>query len=403
MPRYRYQAKRGPGETHAGVLDGENEHAVAARLRDMGFIPIVIEHCPDDKSEHRLQSVFARIRLKDKNLFFRQLANLFESGMPLVRALNTLEAQTRNPKMRAMIAQLRDDIQQGASFAEALERQSPIFSPVQCSLVRAGETGGMLDEVLWRIVDFGEREDDVRGKALAAMTYPAFLLVAATVALFILVTFVFPKFTKVFEDFDVNLPWITWVVMSICRFMEQFWWLVLLTIALCAAIAVRFIRSENGKKLFDARILTIPVIGTVVHRYQMAQFARVFGTLLDNGVPVLSALEITASTLSNKAISEEVLRIRELVSKGESIHDALQLCRHFPPMVISMFAVGEESGRLGAVTKRMADAYDNEVDRAVRTLTALLEPTMILVIGSVVGILVIAMLLPMLTLSANVS
>jgi len=384
-------------------MEGESDRAVAARLREMGYIPICVEPCPEEITSRRFSLLFSRIRLKDKNVFFRQLANLFESGMPLVRALQTLESQTENPKMKRVIETLRSDIQEGASFADALEQHPRVFSPVQCSLVRAGETGGMLDEVLWRIVDFGEREEEVKGKALAAMAYPAFLLVAATIALFILITFVFPRFTKVFEDFEISLPWITVAVMAVCTFMERFWWAVVLGIVVLALVVSRYIRSESGKETVDTRLLALPLIGRVAQRYQMAQFARVFGTLLDNGVPILTALDITAKTLSNKAIAKEISRIRDLVSKGESIHESLQQCLYFPPMVINMFAVGEESGRLGPVTKRMADAYDNEVERAVRTLTALLEPIMILVIGSVVGVLVIAMLLPMLTLSAHVT
>lgn len=403
MPRFRYEVKIEPGRNLAGVVDAESERAALAKLREMGYVPISLEESDRERPQDARRHVLTRIRLKDRNVFFRQLANLFESGMPLARALATLTAQTPNPKMAAVIARIREDIQRGDSFADALERHPGIFSPVQCSLVRAGESGGMLDEVLWRIVALGEQQEEIRGKAFAAMVYPLFLLITAAVALFILVSFVFPKFTKVFVDFDVSLPWITVAVMAVCGFMERFWWTVFPVAIVVTALIVRLVRSDEGRKFIDARMLGAPVIGDVVHRYQMAQFARIFGTLLDNGMPVLSALRITAATLGNKAVAEELDRVQERVAQGAGISDALQSCRHFPPMVVSMFAIGEESGRLGSVAKRMAEAYDNEVDRAVRTLTALLEPAMILLIGSVIGVLVIAMLLPMLTLSAHVS
>lgn len=406
MPRFHYKVKRGPGDPATGVIEAENQRAAAARLREMGYFPIAIEEdagpAAAEEAKDVLRHALIRIRLKDRNVFFRQLANLMEAGMPIVRALNTLKKQSTNPKLTATIEQLLENVKEGNGLAEALERQPDVFPPIYSNLVRAGESGGMLEDVLWRIVSFGEQEEDLRGKALSAMIYPIFLLLVSSTAVFILVSFVFPKFIKVFEDFNATLPLPTRIVMGLCDFMGNYWWAVILAIAALVGGFISYKRTEAGRRQLDILWLSIPVIGGVVQRFEMAKFARTLGTLMDNGVPVLTALRITTETLGNRAIAEELAQVHARVTEGDSISDGLTHTKHFPPMVVNMFAVGEESGRVGAVTNRIADAYDNEVDRAVKAMAALFEPVLIVVMGVIIGFLVIAMLLPMLTLSANV-
>lgn len=400
MPHFRYEVKKGPGETASGVLEAESQRAAVARLRDMGYFPIRVEEHADEESQRdTLRQALVRVRLKDLNVFFRQLANLIESGMPITRALRTLVDQTENPKMAKIIERLRDDVQKGNSFAEAMEEHPGVFTPIQCSLVRAGETGGMLEEVLWRLVSFGEQEEELRGKAFSAMVYPVFLLIVGTAAIFILVSFVFPRFVGVFEEFNVVLPLATRIVMTVCEFMGTWWWAVLLALGAAVYGAVRYVRTESGRRQWDVWLITAPVLGPVVQKYEMAKFSRTLGTLLDNGVPVLQSLRITAETMSSSVVREEVSTILAGVTEGEAMSESMSGTRYFPPLVISMFAVGEESGRIGAITKRLADAYDLEVDRAVKAMTSLFEPVMIVVMGAIIGFLVIAMLLPMLTLS----
>ncbi|HEX73068.1 MAG TPA: type II secretion system F family protein [Candidatus Hydrogenedentes bacterium] len=212
----------------------------------------------------------------------------------------------------------------------------------------------------------------------------------------------FPKFVAIFEEFDAQLPLATRIVMVICDFMGKWWWAVLLGLIALIASLVSYLRTDAGRRQFDTLVLRIPVVRDVVNKYEMAKFARTLGTLLDNGVPVLTALRITAETMSNRIVREEVSTIHAGVMEGDSMSESMRGAPHFPPMVISMFAVGEESGRIGAVAKRVADAYDTEVDRAVKAMTALFEPLLIVVMGVVVGFLVIAMLLPMLTLSSAI-
>ncbi|MBI5094901.1 MAG: type II secretion system F family protein [Candidatus Hydrogenedentes bacterium] len=403
MPRYQYEVKKGPGKPTTGVMEADSQRAAVIRLRDMGYFPISVEEMTGEEKQDSVKHALTRIRLKDRNVFFRQLANLIESGMPITRALSTLVEQAENPKLRKVIEQLRHDVQQGSTFADALERHPKLFSVMICNMVRAGETGGMLEGVLWRIVAFGEQEEELRGKAVGAMVYPAFLLLVGCVSVFILLSFVFPKFVLVLADFHAKLPLPTRIVMGVCEFMGSYWWLVLLGLAGVIGAVLYYVRTESGRKAFDRLILRLPVFGGVVQRYEMAKFARTFGTLLDNGVPILNALRITADTITNTAITAEVDRLHGRVTEGESMSEGLRHAQHFPPMVVNMFAIGEESGRLGAVTKRIAEAYDAEVDRAVKAMAALLEPMMIVLMGVVVGFLVIAMLLPMLTLSSSIS
>jgi len=402
MPQFKYQVRKGPGTLIDGVLDAESQRAAVARLRDMGYFPIAVEEYAGEEKQDVLRHKLVRVRLKDRNIFFRQFANLIESGMPITRALSTLAEQTENPKMAQIIEQLREDVQKGSSFAEAMERHPKLFPAMLTNMVRAGETGGMLEEVLWRIVTFGEQEEELRGKAFSAMIYPAFLLLVGSAAIFILVSFVFPKFVVIFEDFNAELPLPTMVVMAMCDFMGHFWWVVLLGLSGVILAVVSYFRTEAGRMNLDLLLLRIPAVNKVVQGYEMAKFARTLGTLLDNGVPVLTSLRVTVETLSNKAIAAEVDTVHARVTEGDSISDSLKQAQYFPPLVTSMFAVGEESGRLGAVTKRLADAYDNEVDRAVKAMAALFEPILIVIMGIIIGFLVVAMLLPMLTLSSTV-
>ncbi len=403
MPRFNYEARKGPGETSTGVIEAESQRAAIARLREMGYFPLSVEEAEAEEKKDVIREAFRRIRLKERNIFFRQLASLSESGMILTRALRTLADQTENRKLASLIDQLRDDVQKGNTLAEAMERHPKVFPTLYTSLVRAGETGGMLEEVLWRIVAFGEQEEELRGKATSAMVYPLFLLVVGSISIFILISFVFPKFRTVFDQFEARLPLPTEIVMAFCDFMGVWWWAVLLAFFTLAGMFVSYIRTEGGRRDWDRFVLRVPVVKQVVLKYEMAKFARTLGTLLDNGVPVLTAIKITGETLGNRLVRDEVELIHAGVMEGNAMSDILHDSKLFPPMVTSMFAIGEEGGRIGEVSKRVADVYDNEVDRAVKAMTALFEPLLIVVMGVIVGFLVIAMLLPMLTLGSLVS
>lgn len=405
MPQFRYEVKKGPEEKLSGTLEADSQRAAVARLRDMGYFPLTVEVVAEETATPRaiIKRVLQRIRLKDRNIFFRQLANLTESGMMLTRALRTIGEQAENTQLAAVVDDIRESVQQGATLADALAEHEHLFPPLYINLVRAGEAGGMLDEVLWRIVDFGEQEEALRGKFVSALIYPIFLSVVSSISVFILVSFVFPKFIGIFNEFNADLPLPTVIVMAVCNFMGSWWWAVLLGLAAAVWGGLRWAKSESGRAQWDGFVLRVPVVRGLVQKYEMAKFARTLGTLLDNGVPILTTLEITADTMSNRVIQEEVRRLHGGVVAGGAMSETLKGCAHFPPVVVSMFAIGEESGRIGTVTNRIADAYDLEVERAVKAVTALFEPLLIVVMGVIIGFLVIAMLLPMLTLSSAIS
>jgi type IV pilus assembly protein PilC len=401
MPQYSYIAKKGPEDTVSGQMEAENERAAANRLRDMGYFPVEVK-AAREKRQNVLTMKIGRIRKGDVTVFFQQLSRLMRAGLPLMRSLNTLKQQTDNPKLQDVIEKLYAGVQQGRTFAECLGDHPKVFPVMYSSMVSAGETGGMLEEVLERLAMFSDKEQQLRGKVISSMVYPCFLVVAGTVAVFILLSFVFPKFIELFDAFDAELPKPTLLLMAICDFMEHFWPLILVGLAAAAVALVQFRRSATGRMKIDTTLLRVPLFGTLIQRAEIAKFARTLGTLVDNGVPILNAIRVTGTTLTNRAIAKQMDVIHAAVTDGASLHESLQRADHFTPMAINMMAVGEESGMLGDVARQVADTYDVEVDRAVKNLTTMLEPMLILVMGAFVGFLVIAMMLPLFQISTLV-
>ena len=401
MPQYSYIAKKGPTDTVSGTLEAENERAAVHRLRDMGYFPIEVKES-QAKTRSGLAGKFGRIRKSDVMVFFQQLSRLMRAGLPIMRSLSTLKQQTDNPKLRDVVDELYRGVQQGRTFAECLADHPKIFPAMYSSMVGAGETGGMLEEVLDRLALFCQKEQQLRGKVVSSMVYPCFLVVAGTTAIFILLSFVFPTFVKLFDAFGAQLPAPTRLLIAICGFMEKFWWAVLLGVATCVLSLIKYRRSEQGRMSIDRTMLRLPLFGTLIQRAEIARFARTLGTLVDNGVPILNAIRVTGTTMTNSEMARQMDVIHSAVTDGASLHEALEKADHFTPMSINMMAVGEESGLLGDVARQVADTYDMEVDRAVRNLTTMLEPTLILIMGGFVGFLVIAMMLPLFQISTLV-
>jgi len=379
-------------------MEAENERTVASRLRDMGYYPIEVA---ENVKRHQsfLTRPLGRIRQSDITVMFQQLSSLIRAGLPLLRSLLTLREQTENRRLKEVIDGLYTGVQQGRTFADCLADRPKVFPVMYSSMVRAGETGGMLEDVLVRLALLSDKERQLRGKVVSALIYPCFLIVAGLGAIFILLSFVFPKFIEIFEDFGGELPAPTKLLMAICGFMEAYWWAVLLGIVAVVAGFGQYRRTAAGRMAIDRTVLRTPLIGPLILRAEIAKFARTLGTLVDNGIPILKALRVTGTTLTNGAIAVQIDFIHDAVTDGASLHESLERAEYFPPMAINMMAVGEESGMLGDVARQIADTYDEEVDRAIKNLTTLLEPTLILVMGVFVGFLVISMLLPMFQIS----
>ncbi|MFA7328800.1 MAG: type II secretion system F family protein [Candidatus Ratteibacteria bacterium] len=392
MATFTYRARKSPAEIIEGVLEAESEGIALVRLKEIGYFPISIEERKEDAA--KILQRFKSIRPKDVMLFNRQLSNLLDAGIPLVKSLSILIGQTENPRMAKLVEDLRNNIQKGVSFSESLAKYPRIFSPVQVSMVHAGEVGGMLNQVLQRLADFSENQEEVKGKIKGAMTYPLFLFLVGIITIFVLLTFVLPRFVVMFRDLGQSLPLPTRILIGFSSFMSNYWWLLLFGIILLFFILKRMFSAPQGKTAFDGFRLRIPLLGKIVRKVDISAFTRTLGTLLENGIAILPAIQTAKSTVRNQVIGQQISTAQEEVTKGSKLAEALSKSPHFFPLEINMIAIGEESGNLEEMLFKIASGYEKEVDRSVKALTSLLEPIMIIILGAFVGFIVFSILLP---------
>jgi type II secretory pathway component PulF len=330
--------------------------------------------------------------------FNRQLADLVGAGIPLVKALSIILNQTREELLREIISDINKSVQGGDSLAQAMRKHPKVFSPLSVAMVRAGETGGMLDDVLGRLADFAENEEALKGKVIASLAYPAIMVLAGIVVITILVLVVMPKITGVYNDLGQVLPTITRVMIGITDFIGAYWWVVLSCLGVAVFLLAKFLKTEEGRRVRDHLLLRLPVIGTVIHKRELALFTRTLGNLLKNGVSILVAIDITRDVVANVVMRKEIEKLVPAISQGGNISRTLSDSPLFPSTIISMIAVGEETAQLDVVLLKISDSCEREVDRSLKTLTSMLEPLIILGLGLVVGFIVISMMLPIMTL-----
>jgi type II secretion system protein F len=333
--------------------------------------------------------------------FNRQLADLLGAGIPLVKGLAILNKQTTNETLRGVIMDILDDVQGGTTFADALGRHPQVFSKLYVAMVKSGEAGGMLDEILQRLADFSEQEEQLKGKIKSALAYPAVMVFAGSVAVFVMFTYVIPKITQTFEQLNQTLPGITQLLITISSVMQQYWMFVLLAGGVAGVMAWQFVKSAEGRAMWHRWQLQLPLIGPLVQKREVARFARTLGSLLRNGVSILVALEIVKEVLDNTVVRAEVERVVDEITQGSSVAAPLRDSAVFPAIAVNMIAIGEETGRLPEVLLRVSESFEIQTERTVRTLTSLLEPLIILAMGCVVGFIVIAMLLPIFSLDPS--
>lgn len=423
MPTFAYKAKKPTGEVVRGTLTAENEKTALAALDRMQVFPIEVISSDDGggngggngkaivspSGSIDLRAIPAairnrgrRVKAEDLSLFLRQMADLLKAGIPLNRALQTLTRQTTNPAFAEMIADIRTTVSGGAPLATAFAAFPESFSPLHVGMVRAGEAGGFLEEALARCALFTEKEQELRNRVSAAMAYPALLLVLGTAAVIYLLTFFIPRLTPIFSDLGGALPLITRVLITASNFFAAYWLIIVGALTTSILVGARALRTPGGKAALDRFLTTAPVIGPIFLKTAIARFGRMLGTLLRNGVPMLQALEITRDAVGSIAVAAEIDRARAAVREGEGLAEPLRSGGVFPPVVVDMLAVGDESGNLDEVLLSLAESYDTQVDRAVKVFISLLEPAMILVMAAIVGFIVIAMLLPIFSLNAMV-
>jgi type IV pilus assembly protein PilC len=327
-------------------------------------------------------------------VFTRQLSTMMRSGLPLVQALDILAIQSETPALRHVTRQIMLDVESGTTVADALRRHPKAFSELYVNMVAAGEAGGILDTILMRLAVFMEKHDALVRKVKGAMIYPSVIMSVAAIAITLLLLFVIPTFEAMFASVNVALPLPTRAVIGASRLLKGHWYLVVGTIAVAAFAIRRRYATPNGKRAIGRLMLKAPVVGGVLRKSAVSRFTRTLGTLLSSGVPILDGLEITAKTSGNRVIQDAIMESRTSIAGGDTIAAPLKKSRVFPPMVISMIAVGEQTGGLDEMLAKIADFYDEEVDAAVSALLALLEPVMIVFLGVVVGGMVVAMYLP---------
>jgi type IV pilus assembly protein PilC len=395
MALYTYRALDKQGEVVQDKLEGSGEMAVAHELRQQGLVVIDVKE--QSVTQKDILAPFKGIRLADLVVFSRQLATMINAGLPIVRALYILSEQTENPKLNDVVVAVRKDVEAGSSLSEALEKHPEVFSRLYVEMVKAGEIGGILDGVLLRLADQLERDQDLRRKIRSALTYPIVVLILAILAASFMLIFIVPVFAKMFQDLGGTLPLPTRICMLISDILTSiFGVLVYAGMGLAVVMFLRWKKSESGRKVWGRAVLRIPAkIGDVVKKATLARFARTLATLSAAGVPILQSIEITATSSGNWVVEQALLKSRDAIREGIPLYKPLETEPVFPPMVTRMIAVGEETGDIDGMLTKIAEFYESEVDAAVKALTSIIEPLMIVVVGGIVGSIVISMYLPM--------
>jgi type IV pilus assembly protein PilC len=390
---FTYKAVDGAGVPSKGQVSGANKDAVTQELKAQG---LKVMELTEKQSFLKSDLSFGRVKAAELTVMTRQLATMITSGMTLLRAFYVLEDQLENKKLKETVSAVREDIESGLAFSDALAKHPKIFSPLYVAMVRAGETGGVLEASLDRISDQLEKDDELRRQVKGAMAYPIVVLTFAMCVLIGLIAFIVPVFVKVFADFGGELPLITRLTVSMSNVVTGQWY-ILIGLAIGGPIAFKkWRKSSSGRKQWDAIRLKFPFkIGQTVQKIALARWSRTFAALYSAGVPIMQAIEITGQTSGNWVVEKAMADVIESVKSGGSIADPLKETAIFPSMVAQMIAVGEETGNLDAMLSKVADFYEAEVAAAVKALTSILEPVMIILVGGIVGFIVVAMYMPM--------
>ena len=425
MPTFAYIAKDSSGKESRGTVEAASQAQAVSKVRGMGLFPTAIGESgggsskgakkpaapkktgrkagpAKKKSQTNIELKMPkflrpRVKAKDLSVLTRQLATLVDAGLPLLRGLNVLKRQTPHVALKEALTGMSEAVESGSTFSESLANYPKIFDNLYVNMVRAGEAGGVLEVVLNRLAEFAEKAEKIKNKVKGAMVYPVVVLFAAIGITGFLLVAVIPKFKDIFDDLMEGkpLPAITQFVMSASQLVLQNWVMVLISVGVFVALFKVFAKTKHGGYMLDVSKINMPLFGQLVRKTAIARMTRTLGTLLASGVPVLQALTIVRDTTGNAVISRAIQSVHDSVKEGESMTDPLSQCRVFPPMVISMVEVGEETGSLPDMLGRIAETYDDEVDNAVAGLTSVIEPLMIIVLAVIVGTIVIAMFMPM--------
>jgi type IV pilus assembly protein PilC len=401
MPVFSYSFRDATGAVQKGTAEADSEELLRQRFEEQGFTLLEVEMLRQRRGKAK---TFGRVRLTKLALFCRQFSTMVDAGVSLVRCLDVLGQQADDPKLRKILADVSERVEGGESLSRSMQRHPRTFNNLFIGLIRAGEVGGVLEEALQRLSHFLEKDVELRRKIKAAVTYPALVMILAILIVIGLVTFIIPKFIEVFEDLGIKeFPAATQLLIDISNALTTKWYWIILGLILLLIIWKAFVSTQFGRRVADRVKLKIPVFGKLHHKICLARFSRTLGTLLTSGVPILQAMETVAGTVGNHILSDAVLEARARIREGDRIGDPLEKSKQFPPMVVHMISVGEESGSLDFMLQKIADFYEGEVESTLASLTAALEPLLIVILGFIVGFIVIAMFMPLIDAIQNLS
>jgi type IV pilus assembly protein PilC len=407
MAKYIYKARDLTGKIVSDTVEAASQREAIEKLKSLRYVIVNIKEAKEKSAGSIIKKLLPfgkKVKSMDVTLFSRQLATLISSGVPLVQGLSILEEQIESPQFKKVIKSLRTDIESGISISEAMKKHPDVFSELYIGMVHAGEIGGILDQVLDRLASYLEASEELKSKIKGAMTYPILVSLVAVGAATIMLTVVVPRFAAMFADMGAKLPTPTLILIKVSNFIKKY---ILFFVAGAVAFYVIFrkiYKSVPSVRLkVDTQLLNLPIIGDVIKKTAIAKFTRTLGTLVKSGVPILQAMETVAKTAGNKLIEKSILEAKDSVREGERIAEPLKKKLDvFPPMVVQMISVGEETGQLDAMLIKIADFYDREVSNAVEALTGMIEPLIIVFLGLVVGGMVVAMYLPMFEISSAI-
>ena len=423
MARFKFTALDAKGKEVHGEIDADSQSMAVARIREKQYFPTKVEElaagggaaAPAKKGGGKKSAMQMELKLpkflqggvKTKQLttFTRQMSTLVNAGLPLMRALRVLQRQEKNVALRDAVVQMAESIESGSTFAEALAAHPKIFDRLFVNMVKAGEIGGVLDVVLARLAEFQEKAEKIKGKVKSAMTYPIVVLVMALSILMFLMTYIVPKFADIFGDLmgGKGMPMLTQFVMNASSVMVHRFPVVLIVIVVLVVVVKLMAKTDKGRYGLDQFKLHAPVFGQLISKNSISRFTRTLGTLMSAGVPVLQALNIVKETVGNEVISKAVVTIHDAVKEGENMAPPIASSKVFPPMVVSMVEVGEETGALPDMLMKIADSYDDDVDNAVAAMTSIIEPLLIIFLAVVVGTIVIALFMPLVSIIGGLS
>lgn len=408
MPIFAYKAKEGPSKIIDGQIEATSADNAVSKIIQLGLAPIDIteKEVSDSPQKASLKPTLQfsrRVSLNDISIFTRQLCDLVDAAVPILRALEIVSQQTQRPQMKEIVEELFSHVQDGGALSEALAQHSGVFSELYINMVKTAEVSGQMEVVMARLAEHLEKEQETISKIRQSLAYPMMILLVGFLTVFVLLSFVVPRLSVMFEDFDQTLPAVTMILMGISSFFAHYWWVMIMMMITAGLYFKRWISTEVGRFKYDRFKLRVPLLGDFIKIVETGRLSRTLGTLIESGVVITTALNSVWATIINVVLRDEMRQVAEEVKNGESLKTALRGCSFFPEMATNMISVGEETGKLERGFYKVADTYERQSDRIMKTLISLLGPIVLVIIVSIVGFVVIAMILPILQMNTLIS